>query len=148
MRYHYEFLTDEEINVTDNKTNDFHVVGGELRSPVLLGEISPPEHVDFFLELVKSALSGNMFRFTGCPIPERILRLIRNNADTDTSCFTEQSTFLANDFSLTTTQKCMGVFFFLSFTPSTMRNCLALIKWRDNEDVVRYVLDAERSSGS
>jgi hypothetical protein len=42
------FLTDEEINALTIKRMIFHVVGGELEIPVLLSEISPPEHVDFF----------------------------------------------------------------------------------------------------
>ena len=109
------FLTDEEINALTIKRMIFHVVGGELEIPVLLSEISPPEHVDFFLERIKSALSGNMFRFTELSNTERILRLIRNNADTDASCFTEQSTFLANDFQSHhhTKNASMGVFFLL-----------------------------------
>jgi hypothetical protein len=41
------FLTDEEINALIIKRMIFHVVGGELEIPVLLSEISPPEHVDF-----------------------------------------------------------------------------------------------------
>lgn len=66
------FLTDEEINALTIKRMIFHVVGGELEIPVLLSEISPPEHVDFFLERIKSALSGNMFRFTELSNTERI----------------------------------------------------------------------------
>lgn len=109
------FLTDEEINALTIKRMIFHVVGGELEIPVLLSEISPPEHVDFFLERIKSALSGNMFRFTELSNTERILRLIRNNADTDASCFTEQSTFLAKRFSVSSPhKKCQhgGIFSF------------------------------------
>lgn len=76
----------------------FHVDGGELEIRVLLSEISPPEHVDFFLERIKSALSNSMFQFKELCNTERILRLIRNHADTDAGCFTKQSTFLTNDF--------------------------------------------------
>ena len=103
----------------------FHVVGGELEIPVLLSEISPPEHVDFFLERIKSALSGNMFRFAELSNTERILRLIRNNADTDASCFTEQSTFLANDFQSHhhTKNASMGYFSFELHTLND-ENCL------------------------
>ena len=138
------FLTDEEINALTIKRMIFHVVGGELEIPVLLSEISPPEHVDFFLERIKSALSGNMFRFTELSNTERILRLIRNNADTDASCFTEQSTFLANDFQSHhhTKNASMGVFFLFELHTLNDEKLFALIKY-DNEDVVRYVLDAE-----
>lgn len=117
------FLTDEEINALAIKRMIFHIVGGELEIPVLLSEISPPEHVDFFLERIKSALSGNMFRFTELSNTERILRLIRNHADTDAGSFTEQSTYLANDFQ-SHHLPVWGYSFFLSFTPSTMKNCL------------------------
>lgn len=138
------FLTDEEINALTIKRMIFHVVGGELEIPVLLSEISPPEHVDFFLERIKSALSGNMFRFTELSNTERILRLIRNHADTNTSSFTEQSTFLANDFQSHhhTKNASMGVFFLFELHTLNDEKLFALIKY-DNEDVVRYVLDEE-----
>jgi hypothetical protein len=111
------FLTDEEINALTIKRMIFHVVGGELEIPVLLSEISPPEHVDFFLERIKSALSGNMFRFTELSNTERILRLIRNNADTDAVSLNSH-TFWQTIFSLITTQKCQyGGIFLLNFTP-------------------------------
>lgn len=134
------FLTDEEINALTIKRMIFHVVGGELGLPVLLSEISPPEHVDFFLERIKSALSGNMFRFTELSNTERILRLIRNHADTtDDHCFTEQSTFLANDFQSHhhTKNASMGVFFLFELNILNDEKLFALIKY-DNEDVVRY----------
>ncbi|MCC4570346.1 hypothetical protein GT614_03285 [Enterobacter hormaechei] len=69
------FLTDEESNALTIKRMIFNVVGGELEIPVLVSEISSSEHVDFFLERIKSALSGNLFRFTELSSTERILRL-------------------------------------------------------------------------
>lgn len=101
-------------------------------------------NTSIFLERIKSSLSGNMFRFTELSNTERILRLIRNHADTDAGCFTEQSTFLANDFQSHhhTKNASMGVFFLFELHTLNDEKLFALIK-RDNEDVVRYVLDAE-----
>ncbi|ENU4534198.1 nucleoid-associated protein [Escherichia coli] len=138
------FLTDEEINALSIKRMIFHVVGGELEVPVLLSEISPPEHVDFFLERIKSAVSGNMFHFKELSNTERILRIIREHADTDIGCFTEQSSLLASDFQSHhhTKNASMGVFFLFELHTLNDEKLYALIKY-DNEDVVRYVLDVE-----
>jgi hypothetical protein len=61
--------------------------------------------------------------------------------------FTEQSTFLANDFQSHhhTKNASMGVFFLFELHTLNDEKLFALIKY-DNEDVVRYVLDAEETS--
>jgi hypothetical protein len=59
-----------------------------------------------------------MFRFTELSNTERILRLIRNNADTDAIASPNSPPFWQTIFSLITHKNAsMGVFFFLSFTP-------------------------------
>lgn len=131
------FLTDEEKEDLSINRMIFHVVGKSLEEPMLLNEISPPQHTDFFLGRVKSALRGNLFEFRPHSNTERILRLIADDADV----FTEQSQILARDFqtrhSGTTS---IGVFFVFELKTREEQTIYALIKY-DNEDVVRYVLN-------
>ncbi|MHA1057139.1 nucleoid-associated protein [Enterobacter mori] len=140
------FLNDHEIDALSIKRMIFHIVGGELEVPVLLSEITPPEHVDFFLERIKSALTGNMFSFTEFSNTERILRLIHNEKGSGPGRFTEQSTFLASDFQSHhhTKNTSMGVFFLFELSTVNDDKLFALIKY-DNEDVVRYVLNEEET---
>lgn len=133
------FLTDEEKNSLSIRRMIFHVVGKTLDDPILLEEITPPQHSDFFLERVKSALKGNLFEFRQRSTTEQCLRNIR----VDRNSFTIESQNLASDFqthhSGTTST---GVFFVFELGTGAAegRTIYALIKY-DNEDVVRYVLD-------
>lgn len=43
------FLTDEEKAALQIRRMIFHVVGKTLEEPVLLEEIAPPQHTDFFV---------------------------------------------------------------------------------------------------
>lgn len=146
------FLTEEEVETLTIERMIFHVVGKNLTVPVLLSEISPPQHVDFFLERIKYSLSGNLFEFIPLSNTERILRIIENdacnvkekteiNGETETECiFTEQSKLLASDFqSRHSGNTSMGVFFLFQLNTKDNNRLYALIKY-DNEDVVRYVL--------
>ncbi|HDL6674287.1 TPA: nucleoid-associated protein [Yersinia enterocolitica] len=134
------FLTDEEIKSLSIKRMIFHVVGKSSEAATLLNEISPPLYVDFFLERIKSALNGNLFEFTDLSNTERILRIVRNEADQKKKCFTEQSRMLATDFqSRHSGNTSMGVFFLFELLTNDTEKLYALIKY-DNDDVVRYVL--------
>lgn len=135
------FLTDQDIqNLSINKMI-FHVVGKNLEVPTLLKEISPLQHVDFFLERIKSSLKGNIFSFIENSNTERILRIIKEEADQNPETFTEQSKLLASDFQShhTSGNTSMGCFFLVELMTSDLK-LFAIIKY-DNEDVVRYVLD-------
>lgn len=135
------FLTDQEIDSLSIKRMIFHVVGKKSTDvPTLLSEISPPLYVDFFLERIKSALSGNLFEFQEISNVERILRIVRKEAEKNKSCFTEQSKILASDFqSRHSGNTSVGVFFLFELLIHDTEKLYALIKY-DNEDVVRYVL--------
>ena len=130
------FLTDEEKDTLTIGRMIFHVVGKSLEEPILLNEITPPQHADFFIERVKSALKGNLFEFRERSNMERILRLIELNPEN----FTNLTQELASDFqsrhgSTTST----GVFFVFELIVARGSTIFALVKY-DNEDVVRYVL--------
>lgn len=134
-------LSEQEVqNLTINKMI-FHVVGKNLEVPTLLKEIKPLQHVDFFLERIRSSLKGNLFCFLEGSNTERILRIIEANADNDSDCFTEQSKLLASDFQSRHSggNTSMGCFFLFELITNG-RKLYAIIKY-DNEDVVRYVLD-------
>lgn len=135
------FLTDLEIESLSIKRMIFHVVGKNLEVPILLNEISPPEHIDFFLDRIKASLNGNLFEFSALSNTERILRIIKNEADNNDIVFSEQSKLLASDFqSRHSGNTSMGVFFLFELNTLNEEKLYALIKY-DNEDVVRYVLD-------
>ncbi|MDT3251692.1 nucleoid-associated protein [Serratia sp. root2] len=135
------FLTDAEIDSLAINKMIFHVVGKNLEVPILLSEIAPPQHVDFFLERIKASLNGNLFAFSPLSNTERILRIIKNEADENDAVFSEQSKLLASDFqSRHSGNTSMGVFFLFELNTLQNEKLYALIKY-DNEDVVRYVLD-------
>lgn len=129
-------LTEDEKNTISIKRMIFHVVGKSLDEPILLQEIDPPEHTDFFLDRVKYGLRGNLFEFRQKSNTERILRLIAENKNN----FVEQTHELARDFqSRHSGTTSMGVFFVFELDIGSNNIIYALIKY-DNEDVIRYVL--------
>jgi 37-kD nucleoid-associated bacterial protein len=130
------FFNDGEIESLKIKRMIFHVVGKTLPGPILLSEISPPLHTDFFLGRVKSALVGNLFEFRNTSNTERILRLISHDGLT----FASNSQLLAADFQTRHSgNTSMGVFFLFELSYNDNDILYALIKY-DNEDVVRYVV--------
>ena len=139
------FLSDQETQTLRINRMIFHVVGKNLEVPILLREISPLQHIDFFLERIKSSLKGNVFTFTENSNTERILRIIKTEADSNPNCFTEQSKLLASDFQSHHSggNTSMGCFFLFELI-SNNNKLYAIIKY-DNEDVVRYVLDEQQA---
>lgn len=130
------FLSDEEKDALTIKRMIFHVVGKKLDEPILLNEINPPQHQDFFLDRVKSSLRGNLFAFREHSPTEALLRGIADGGD-----FTDETRKLALDFqSRHKTAMSMGVFFIFEMTAGEGVTIYALVKY-DNEDVVRYVID-------
>jgi len=123
----------------------FHVVGKTLEEPILLEEIAPPQHTDFFVDRVKSALRGNLFEFRPRSDAERMLREISGNPDT----FTGQSQALAVEFQKQhSAPTSVGVFFVFELGVGAANPVYALIKY-DNEDVVRYIpKERRRTSGA
>ena len=131
------FLEDHEKDVLSIKRMIFHVVGKVLEEPILLEEISPPQHTDFFLERVKSSLRGNLFEFRDISNTERAIRSIVN----DPQNFSQITRELAADFqSRHSNSMSVGVFFVFELSLGDAESIFALIKY-DNEDVVRYMLN-------
>lgn len=120
----------------------FHVVGKTLEEPILLEEIDPPEHTDFFLERIKSVLTGNLFEFKSHSNVERLIRNIINDGRT----FSENTQLLTRDFQRLHIHKTMsmGAFFVFELTIGNENRIYGLIKY-DNDDVVSYVLPENTS---
>jgi len=130
------FLEEHEQNTLSIKRMIFHVVGKSLDEPILLEEISPPQHTDFFLERVKSSLRGNLFEFRKLSNTERAIRSIV----ADPANFSQITRELAVDFqSRHSNSTSVGVFFVFELAIGADESIFALIKY-DNEDVVRYML--------
>ena len=135
------FLSDAEKEAVSISRMIFHVVGKSPDDLILLNEISPPQFEDFFVERVKSALRGNLFEFRD---PSKVERLVREMA-TDATVFAANTQALASEFqnqhnSVTSA----GVFFVFELNVGGAEPIYALIKY-DNEDVVRYLLQASSS---
>jgi hypothetical protein len=131
------FLEEHEQSTLSIKRMIFHVVGKSLDEPILLEEISPPQHTDFFLERVKSSLRGNLFEFRDLSSTERAIRSIV----ADPANFAQITRELAADFqSRHSNSTSVGVFFVFELSIGADQSIFALIKY-DNEDVVRYMLN-------
>lgn len=132
------FLTDEELASLRLDRMIFHVVGKTLDDPVILEEIAPLQEAEFFLERVKSAAGGNLFTFREGSETEQRLRSIRNNP----ALFREVSAALARDFhGRHKSQMSDGALFLFDLSAGQNTRFFAIIKY-DNEDVVRYTLEA------
>lgn len=115
----------------------FHVVGlGGKFGPTILEEISPPEHADFFLERIRYAFRGNLYRFNdGSAAHGWLKAIVERPAE-----FADRSADLAREFDRlhgkTTSD---GVFFVFSLVSADGGRMFALIKY-DIDDVVNYSL--------
>lgn len=130
------FLSDDEKAALSISRMIFHVVGKSLEEPILLNEIAPPQHTDFFLDRVRSALRGNLFEFRQRSDAEKMIRAIARDRD----AFTEQTQSLAIEFQKQhSAPTSPGAFFVFELSAGGEKTIYALIKY-DNEDVVRYIL--------
>jgi len=136
------FLTDEEKENLTIERMIFHVVGPHMTEPRILDEISPPEHTDFFIERIRTALRGNQFAFRDMSPTEANLKRILSDANT----FGEASKQIARDFHRHHIASASnGVFFVFQIRTGTGGTLFALIKY-DIDDVVHYMIE-ERTDG-
>lgn len=112
----------------------FHVVGPDLEEPVLLAEFVPPIFTDFFIKRIRSAVSGNAFRFK--PASGTMARLRAVAADE--AQFVRVSEELAHSFQHEHRGNTSdGVFFFFLLSTIEDRRLFALVKY-DNDQVLKY----------
>ncbi len=127
------FLTDDETAALTIRRMIFHLVGSHLEQPGLLSEITPLQEPAFFLDRVKSALKGNLFKFQDSSAVEVSLRVIADGGD-----FTLETQSLAHKFQLLHRRGTSpGVFLVFELDVGNGNFAYALIK-NDNDDVVRY----------
>lgn len=130
------FLTDAERDALEIRRMIFHVVGHDPEDLVLLDEIAPPQHADFFIERVKHVLRGNVFEFRDGSATEDVLRAIT----LDPLGFADGTRTLATAFqSRHVRATSTGVFFVFELSVGGDDAIFALIKY-DHDDVVRYML--------
>ncbi len=136
------FLTDEERENLTIERMIFHVVGPHMPEPQILDEIAPPEHTDFFVERIRTALRGNLFAFRNRSSTEASLKRILS----DPSVFSEASKDIAHDFHRQHIASASdGVFFVFQIRTGTGTSLFALVKY-DIDDVVHYKIE-KRSDG-
>ena len=113
----------------------FHVVGPEAANLVLLEEIEPGDHADFFLERIKSAVAGIMFDFLpDSPVLAALLQ-IEANPD-DFAAETKKLATLFNGRHGGATS--IGVFLVFALTMGPQR-LYAIVKY-DHEEVLSYTI--------
>ena len=116
----------------------FHVVGPEDSNLVLLEEIEPGDHAEFFIDRVRTAANGIMFDFVAASPVLAALRRIEE----DHTCFASETKDLATLFNgMHTGSASVGVF--LTFVLNIAGERLyAIIKY-DHEEVLSYTIEEE-----
>ena len=128
------FLTPEHADALDISRMIFHVVGPKDSDLVLMEEIDPRNHRAFFLERVKSTLSGNLFHFNGASVVRDSLAAIA----ADPVEFVPKSKALAQAFHIGHAgNTSRGVFLLLALKAGD-ESLWSLIKY-DHETVLAYV---------
>jgi hypothetical protein len=116
----------------------FHVVGPEEGHLVLLEEIAPGDHEDFFAERIRSACGGIMFDFLAASPVLASLRRI----EAEPTSFVNQTKDLATLFnSMHTGAASVGVFLMLVLRVDAER-LYAVVKY-DHEEVLSYTIKEE-----
>lgn len=116
----------------------FHVVGPEEASLVLLEEIEPGDHSDFFIDRVRAAANGVMFDFIAASPVLAALRRIEE----DDSRFASETKDLATLFNgMHTGAASVGVFLTFILNVGGER-IYAIIKY-DHEEVLSYTIEED-----
>jgi len=131
------FFTDEELDRISIEKMIFHVVGPlQGNAPLILEEISPPQHTAFFLDRILSIASGSRFRFQQhSDFREELVKV--NDGATD---FAGMSRILAGRFQdehKGTTKDGVFLVFRLRFGRD---HAYAVVKY-DHDPVVSYEID-------
>lgn len=116
----------------------FHVVGPDDANLVLLEEIEPGEHSDFFTDRVRAAANGVMFDFVAASPVLAALRRIEE----DRSRFVPETKDLATLFNgMHSGSASVGVFLVFVLNIANER-LYAIIKY-DHEEVLSYTIEEE-----
>ncbi|MBB2191961.1 hypothetical protein HLH34_18680 [Gluconacetobacter azotocaptans] len=131
--------------IQPNHSNDiviermiFHVVGPDDSNLVLLEEIEPGAHLDFFVDRIRTASKGIMLDFVAAsPVLASLLKI-----EEDAACFVSETKNLATLFN-TMHSGAASVGVFLMFVLNVAGERLyAIIKY-DHEEVLSYTIEEE-----
>ncbi|MEG9433718.1 nucleoid-associated protein [Terriglobus sp. ADX1] len=134
------FLQAEQLESLTIERMIFHVVGPASDELVLLEEIDPTPHADFFIERLQSANTGIMFDF----LPGSSVLASLSSIDQDPKKFPEESRRMAalfNEAHGKNTSR--GVFFVFSLRTANER-FYAVVKY-DHETVLSYTIEETRT---
>ncbi|WP_372422316.1 nucleoid-associated protein [Salinarimonas chemoclinalis] len=131
------FFTQEQMGSLSIERMVFHVVGPHLTAPILLEELNPPVHTNFFLERVKSAVESSRFLFQDHSDFLEQMRIIEN----DDSQFSAVSRTLAGRFQSQHEKKSTkdGVFLLFQLFDGA-EYTFAVIKY-DHDQVIGYEIE-------
>lgn len=130
------FLSEEQLGSLRIERMIFHVVGPEPEQLVLLEEMEPGLHADFFLDRIRSTNGGMMFDFVESSTLLLKLRVI----EADASQFTVCTQHLAEAFKLVHGRNASaGVFMVFTLSAAEQR-FYALVKY-DHETVLAYKIE-------
>lgn len=130
------FLSEEQLESLRIERMIFHVVGPEPEHLVLLQEMEPGPHADFFLDRIRSTNGGMMFDF----VESSNLLLKLRAIEADASQFAVCTQHLAETFKLGHGRNASaGVFMVFTLSAATER-FYALVKY-DHETVLSYKIE-------
>lgn len=134
------FLQEEQLESLTIDRMIFHVIGPEENELVLLEEIVPGPYADFFIDRLRSTVSGIMFDF----LPNSSVLQSLNAIEKDTKVFVAQSKTMAEQFKLGHGKNTSrGVFFTFALSAGEER-LFALLKY-DHETVLSYTIQTTGS---
>jgi hypothetical protein len=130
------FLDDLQLKKLTIERMIFHVVGPKEEHLVLLNEVAPGEHSDFFLDRIRSTNKGLMFDFIDGSSLAASLNKIKDDANT----FAEQSKILAKLFHSGHVGSASLGAFLVFILRCDDEDLYALIKY-DHETVLSYTIN-------
>ena len=131
------FLTDDQLSGLQIERMIFHVIGPDEAKFILLEEIEPGPHTDFFLDRVRSTHTGILFNF----IPASALLNSLQAVQADLNAFAEQSKNLARLFQIGHDKSTSPGVFMLFVLRLGEERLFALLKY-DHETVLSYTIES------
>jgi hypothetical protein len=127
-------FTDEELGQIVIERMIFHVVGPSIGdTPILLEEISPPQHTEFFLERILSVSAANRYKF----LPDASFRAELGRIATDINQFSGISRVLAGRFQTGHIASTKNGVFLMFVLRLGQERAYAVVKY-DHDQVVSY----------
>ena len=130
------FLQPEQLESLTIDRMIFHVIGPEDNELVLLEEIEPGPYADFFIDRLKSTVSGITFDF----LPNSSVLQSLNAIRRDAGVFVTQSKAMAEQFKIGHGKNTSRGVFFTFVLSAGQERLFALLKY-DHETVLSYTIE-------